>query len=173
MIRKSAPIFKGTPLSRSRPEGFTLLEVMLVLMIMVFVVAITYPSLTRGMSSLHLRASGRDILNTMRIAREKAITEQKMMIVAVDPRNQKVVLSDAVGDGARTYDLPRGIKISRVLLAGEEVRDTPLMIRFMTNGSCENAEIQIASDKGGTLTLVTDPITGGARIQSSPQENTP
>lgn len=145
----------------------------MVIIVMGLAVAISYPALSRGTAAFHLRATGRDILNILRYAREKAITEQKSMMVTVDWQSQQVILSDEVGDGARSYSLPRDVKIQGIFLAGQELRDDPLMIRFRTNGSSENAEILLMSDKGGVLKVVTDPITGGARIQTTQGENVP
>jgi prepilin-type N-terminal cleavage/methylation domain-containing protein len=153
--------------------GFNLLELMLVIVIMGFAVAVSYPALSRGTAAFHLRATGREILNTLRYAREKAITEQKSMLVTVDRETQRVILSDEVGDGARSYYPPRDVRIQQVFLAGQELREEPLTIRFMTNGSCEIAEILLMSDKGGVLKVVTDPLTGGARVQTTQGENVP
>ncbi len=154
---------------RSRPvfwtaEGFTLLEVAIVVIIMAVVLAVTYPSLSRGSSALKLRTTGRDVVNAMRTAREKAVTEQKEMHLVADRQAQKILMTDEVGDGARTYTLPTGIRITHMVLAGHEILDGPMVVRFLSNGSCENAEITLESDKGSSLRVSVDPITGAARI---------
>ena len=95
------------------------------------------------------------------------------MMVTVDRETRKLILSDEVGDGSRVYTPPHDIAIQQIFLAGQELKEGPLMIRFMPNGSCENAEIVLMSDKGGVIKVVTDPITGGARVQTPQGENVP
>jgi prepilin-type N-terminal cleavage/methylation domain-containing protein len=150
--------------------GFTLLELVLVLLIIGMALAVTYPSLSRGTAAFHLRATGRDILNTLRFAREKAITEQVYMLVVADREKQTVQLSDALGGGLRSYPLPDDVRIIRLLLGGIELPEGPLMIRFMTNGSCEAAEIVLQSRSGSVLRVVTDPLGGGARVAAEGAE---
>jgi len=151
-------------LKDSRADGFTLLEVILVVMIVALVLAVSYPSLSRGSTALRLRTTGRDVVNTMRTAREMAVTEQKEMHLVADRDSQKILLTDELGEGARVYALPHGIKIARMILAGREILDGPMVIRFLSNGSCENAEITLLSDKGSSLRVSADPITGAAHI---------
>jgi prepilin-type N-terminal cleavage/methylation domain-containing protein len=160
-------------MNSSRDQGFTLLELMIVVLVVALVLAVSYPSMLRGSTALHLRATGRDVLNTFRIAREKAVTEQIRMMVTVDPATQKLVLSDDLGDNARTYLLPRDVKIRRITRAGAEILQGPLVVRFLPNGSSDNAEITLESDAGAFLRIISDPITGGARIESGQGRNLP
>jgi general secretion pathway protein H len=157
-------------MNRNRDQGFTLLELMIVVLIIALALAVSYPSLTRGASSIHLRTTARDVLNTFRYAREKAVTEQKGMRVAVDRVKQELVLTDDLGDEGRTYVLPKDVKIQRMALAGNEVMEGPLLVRFLPNGGSENAEVLLTSDTGSSLRVVTDPITGGARVDSGTGE---
>lgn len=148
------------------PRGFSLLELVLVLLIVGLALAVAYPNLARGTAAFRLRAAGRDVLNMLRFAREKAITEQANMLVTADRDKQQVTLADAVGGGARTYALPDDVKIARMLLSGKEVPETSITIRFLPNGSCETAEIVLQSSSGALLRVITDPLTGGARSET-------
>jgi general secretion pathway protein H len=156
----------------SRDGGFTILELILVLVIITLVMAVAYPSLSRGSTALRLRAAGRDIMNTFRYAREKAVTEQMGMKVAVDKEKQKLILSDYLGDGARTYDMPKDVRIQRIALGGNEIAvDVGMIVRFLPNGSCDSAEVLLQNERGAWLRVVTDPMTGGARIELGSVEN--
>jgi prepilin-type N-terminal cleavage/methylation domain-containing protein len=157
---------------RSR-QGFTLLEIMLVLLVIVLVMSVAYPSLSRGTAMLSLRTTGRDVLNAFRYAREKAITEQTGMQVIVDRENQKIRLTDDFGEGTREYLLPEKVRIQRVTLAGAETAEGPVVVRFLPNGSSDTAEILIQSETGAYLRIISDPISGGACIRSGPGEVTP
>ena len=143
------------------------------MLIISFTMAITYPVLSRGSSSLRLRASGRDFLNLLRYAREKAITEQKGMMVMVDRSTRQVVMSDDLGGSPHALVLPKDVIIQRYSLVGEEVVQGPLVIHFLPNGSSETAEIVLQGGTGAVLKVLTDPITGGARIQTGSGENSP
>jgi general secretion pathway protein H len=154
-----------------RDSGFTLLEIMVVLIVIALVMATALPSISRGATALHLRTAGRDILNTFRYAREKAVTEQTRMKVVVDREKQQLMLTDNFGDGARTFILPKDIRIQRIALAGNEIMDGFMVVRFLPNGSCDNSEVLLQTDKGPWLKVLTDPITGGARIESGSGEN--
>ncbi len=154
-------------------SGFSLIELVMVVLIMSLALAVTYPLLSRGSTSLRLRASGRDLLNLMRYAREKAITEQSGMMVLADRSTGKILLSDEMGGGAHALMLPKDVRIQQLLLAGQEVTQGPLLIHFLPNGSSDNAAILLVADNGAILKVFTDPITGGARIQLGTGEVSP
>lgn len=151
-------------------RGFTLLELLIVVVLLALAFSLSYPSLSRGSTALHLRATGRDILGTFRYAREKAVTEQAGMVLTVDRKKQTLVLSDSFREGNRKYNLPKDVRIQSIALGGTEVSEGPLVVRFLPNGSSDNAEIVLKSNTGGILRIVSDPITGGARIESGQGE---
>jgi general secretion pathway protein H len=144
--------------------GFTLLELIMVVLVMALAVGISYTALTHGTAIFQLRSAGRDVLNTFRYAREKAITEQQRLKIVVDKEAQTVVFSDEFGDGARALVMPHHVRIEKVMLEGHELVQEPLAVHFLPNGSSENAEIVLVSDSGSVLRIVTDPVTGGARV---------
>jgi prepilin-type N-terminal cleavage/methylation domain-containing protein len=150
-------------------KGFSLLELVMVLLIISLAVGLSYPSLKRGTTAFHLRATGRDVLNRLRYAREKAITEQKEMTVTIDRNNQTVAMSDASGEDRKIMTLPEDVKVVEMRSVGQEITDGPLVTRFLPNGSAEDAEIVLKADNGGEIRVIVDPITGGSRIQL-PQE---
>jgi prepilin-type N-terminal cleavage/methylation domain-containing protein len=152
-------------------DGFTLVEIVLVLLVMCLVAAITFPSMARGRTAFHLRAVGRDVIGAMRLARETAVTEQKVMVVEVDSQNQRITVSDEVGGGARSMSMPGDVKIGEVtrVKGGDAVtpakaNQDPLLIRFLPNGSAENALLVLVADTGASLKIATDSITGSARV---------
>jgi len=152
-------------------KGFTLVEVIITLLVVSLVMAISYPSLSRGTASLSLQTTGRDILNTLRHARQKAVTEQTGMKVTIDQEKQIVRLTDDFGEGDRVYILPDNVRIQRVGLGNGETFDGSSTVRFLPNGSSDTVEILLESRTGSFLRVISDPITGGACIRPGAVED--
>ena len=166
--------------ARWRNDGFTLVEIVLVLLVMCLVAAITIPSLARGRTAFQLRAVGRDVIGAMRLARETAVTEQKIMVVQIDSQNQRITVSDEVGDGARSMSMPRDVRIEGVTrskgtesAAPAQADQAPLLVRFLPNGSAESALVVLVADTGASLKIATDAITGSARVVPDQGAKTP
>jgi prepilin-type N-terminal cleavage/methylation domain-containing protein len=155
-----------------RAAGFTLLELILVLLVVSLVMAVTYPSLLRGRTAFRLRAAGRDVIAAMRYARETAVTEQKVMMLQIDNETRLVTVSDDVGDGARSFSPPPDVTLQWESKEAE-ARPAPLKIRFLPNGSSDGAQILLKADTGAVLKIVTDPVTGSARIASDAEVKAP
>ncbi len=154
-----------------KSAGFTLLELIVVVLVMALAVGVTYPALTHGSAIFQLRSAGREVLNTFRYAREKAITQQQRLKIVVDREAQNIVFSDEFDSGVRTMSMPHHVRIVKVMLEGHEILQGPLVVHFLPNGSSENAEVVLGSDSGSVLRIVTDPITGGARVFTGPGAN--
>jgi len=146
--------------------GFSLLELILAVFIIGLVMAVSFPALMRGNSTFRLQATGRDVLSAMRYAREKAISEQMEMLLVADREAGKIILTDEAGGGERALQLPEEVRIQRMALWGQEVQQASMAIRFLPNGSSESGEILLASKRGIMIRIVTDPITGSARLEN-------
>jgi len=150
----------------SGENGFTLLELIVVTLIIALIMGVSYPSLERGSSILNLQTASRDVLNTFRFAREKAISEQMTMLLIVDRGERRLELANVLGEPMRAYTLPRGIHIQSMLRAGSEIQNEVMTVRFSPNGNLENVGIRLAADSGSRrMQIIADPLGGGARIE--------
>jgi prepilin-type N-terminal cleavage/methylation domain-containing protein len=152
-------------------KGFTLLEIIITLTVITLVLAVSYPSLSRGTTALSLRTTSRDILSILRYAREKAVTEQTEMRVVVDQDNQSVLMINDIENSTRTYSLPENVKIHGVVLEGVRSGSGVSSVRFLPNGSSNAVEILIESRAGAFMKIVSDPITGVASIRPVSEED--
>ena len=152
-------------LSGSNESGFTLLELIVVALIIALILGISYPSMSRGTSILNLRTTSRDVLNTFRHAREKAVSEQMSMLLIVNRGENRLELANILGETISSYTLPKGVQIQQMTRAGNEIKDEAMIVRFMPNGNLENVRIRIAADGGSRMQIVSDPLRGGARIE--------
>jgi len=147
-------------------QGFTLLELIVVVLIICLVLGISYPSMQRGSSMLNLQSASRDVLNTFRFARLKAVSEQTTMLLVINRDERKFELANVLGEATRAYTLPNGVNIQRMERAGGEVKDNVMTVRFAPNGNLENVGIRLATDNGGRrMQIISDPLGGGARVE--------
>jgi prepilin-type N-terminal cleavage/methylation domain-containing protein len=151
--------------SRGAHEGFTLLELIVVLLILALIMGVSYPSMERGSNILNLQTASRDVLNTFRFAREKAVSEQASMMLIIDRNERRLQLANILGEPMQAYTLPRGVHIQRMMRAGNEVQENTMTVRFAPNGGLENVGIRLATDSGSRMQIISDPLGGGARIE--------
>lgn len=70
-----------------REAGFTLLELLLVLMVLGVITAVVYPNLTNIVDSLRLRSDALQLAQEMRAARTEAIMSQEARDIRFYPNN--------------------------------------------------------------------------------------
>jgi hypothetical protein len=122
--------------------------------------------MSRGTSILNLQTASRDVLNTFRFAREKAISEQTSMLLIINRSERKIELTNILGEPMSAYTLPAGVDIQRMERAGVEVHDNVMSIRFAPNGNLEKVGIRLAGGRGSRrMQIISDPLSGGARIE--------
>jgi general secretion pathway protein H len=132
--------------------GFTLIEMLVVLVILGLALAIVAGFVPRGYTTVDLATGADGLANTLRLARERAVT-----------RHQPVTFT-ATADGrfyaldSETRPLPPALSLS---MAGIPV------IRFFPDGSSSGGTIWLAA--GGRTRLVrVDQLTGRVSVGNAP-----
>lgn len=97
-------------------QGFTLLEILVVLALVVMIYALVPPMFSAGGSSTKLKASARQVAAGLRKARSVAIVRREDATLAVDVEARRFSLT---GD-PKTYALPQSSQLS-VYTAESEV----------------------------------------------------
>ncbi len=121
--------------------GFTLLELLVVLMLMAMVYALAVPMISAGMPGTELKGAARQLAAGLRQARSLAVTrkEESTLILDVEQRNFKVS-----GD-QRRYALPAKVDISLFTAQSELLPDKIGAIRFYPDGSSTGGRITVKS----------------------------
>lgn len=138
-----------------RSEGFTIMELIVVLAILAAITALVTPSFSRTVASARLRSAASDVRTTLARGRALAVAAAKERNVAFDlTRGEFGVDNEAV------RRLPETIRLGAVF-PGEERQDEGIVrVRFFPDGSGEEMEISVTAEDGGTLRVTVDPLTG-------------
>lgn len=139
--------------------GFTLLEVLIVLVIGVLLVALTPPLLSGMSGSTELRGAARQLAAGLRHARNQAVTGQQEAILLLDLAGRRFAVS---GD-AREVALPHSIALHLYTAQSELLDGEKGSIRFFPDGSSTGGAITVSGPKRAYRVNV-DWLTGGIAI---------
>ena len=144
-------------------NGFTLFELVVVLAILSLAALVVMPLASKGLESLELETTGRDLITRMKQARSQAIARQKAFRVILMKGEQEeepdfYLLADEFEEAIGQFPLPKGVSL--------EVQDGefPVRISFYPNGRSSGQMLAVRNKNGKELRISVDPLTGFARV---------
>lgn len=138
---------------RRRADGFTLLELLVVLAILGVVVGLAVPLFARAMPGMQLQAGARAVAAELRSARGRAIAANDEFIVAVDVQRRTV--------GSIALDPSIGLSF---YTAAEDLIDGGAgRIRFYPDGSSTGGRVRLVG-AGREYDVRIDWISGAVTI---------
>lgn len=138
-------------------KGFSLLELLLVLIITVSIVALASPRIANGLDSIQLKRLSRDMAASLRATRTLAITKGKDATWLVDFAQQHYQYTDK----SKTYS--DKINLSLTTASKEQISDVTATIRFFPDGSSTGGEITLAQGNS-KYSIQIDWLTGRVKI---------
>lgn len=119
--------------------GFTLLELLVVLVVMGLIYSIGLPLISAGMPGTELKGAARQLAAGLRKARSQAVTQKQEAVLTVDVEQHRFDLS---GD-RKSYALPAKIDITLFTAQSEMLHDKVGSIRFFPDGSSTGGRITV------------------------------
>jgi len=152
--------------------GFTLIELMVVLVLLGVLLAVAFPSIGGGMATVKLKTSSREIAATLRLARSKAIREQQVYLVGFDLTKNQMELSSENLKYQKFFSLAEGISIEKVtpLKAKADWNQQRYYYFFTPNGMTESFEVVLRNERGRAIKVVQNSLTGSPRIEEISSE---
>lgn len=124
-------------------HGFTLLELLVVLVIAVLLVAVV-PPLISGMSgATELRSAARQLAAGLRFARNEAVTRQREAVLTLDLSKHRFAIS---GD-PREIALPESLSLHLYTAQSELLDQATGNIRFFPDGSSTGGAVTVSGPK--------------------------
>ncbi|HUZ75083.1 MAG TPA: GspH/FimT family pseudopilin [Stellaceae bacterium] len=142
-----------------RSGGFTLIEVLLVLVIMALVMAATLPPLMGSGGAAEMRAASLEIAAALRQARSLAITRARPQVFTIDTASGAYL----AGGARMTGRLPGDVHAVLITTTDERDNGTTGNIRFFPDGSATGGGIRLIQGNRRTDVMV-DWLTGRVSI---------
>ncbi|MBI3885003.1 MAG: prepilin-type N-terminal cleavage/methylation domain-containing protein [Opitutae bacterium] len=156
---------RSRPAPRSR-RGFTLVEIILVLALVVLVATLLIPGANSMLRAMADDEPDRMFWDTVVAAREQALTGNRVVELRFDGEKRRLQWTD--GTTAHQKDFPAGTSVqflqprtgSFILLGGQlvETQEVP-RLRFYADGTCDALRVQILRPGAPPQTLALDPWT--------------
>ena len=121
--------------------GFTLVELLVVLVIMAMAYTLVSPMISSGVSGTELKASARQLAAGLRKARSEAVARRQQTVMTVEVEARQFQLS---GD-PRVYRLPQSVAVQLFTAQSELVAGTAGAIRFFPDGGSTGGRITVTS----------------------------
>jgi general secretion pathway protein H len=138
-----------------RREGFTLVELIVVLAILAGLAALVAPSVSRTVASARMRTAASDVRSTFARARALSVASARERSAVFDLSKGEFGV-----DNEAVRILPETVRLGVVLPGGERRDNGSVRIRFFPDGCGEEVEISVTARDGGVLRVTVDPLTG-------------
>jgi prepilin-type N-terminal cleavage/methylation domain-containing protein len=146
-------------------RGFTLIEIMVVVGIIGLIMAVGVPTLYNMFHKTGFRKSVNDFRDVCVAARQQAILQGVTTTVVFHPHEGRCEVGGS-GDGvagglAHSATLEDGAQIEGLGINGRDYTDEEVgRIRFYPNGTCDELQLILISEKGDRIGIETEIITG-------------
>ncbi|HMQ12137.1 MAG TPA: GspH/FimT family pseudopilin, partial [Candidatus Competibacter phosphatis] len=129
--------------ARAGQHGFTLLEILIVLVIGVLLVALVPPLLSGMSGATELRGAARQLAAGLRNARNEAVTRQQEAVLTLDLERRRFGVT---GD-PREIALPESVALKLYTAQSELLDSATGGIRFFPDGSSTGGAITVSGPK--------------------------
>ena len=129
----------AAPTGSHRAHGFTLLELMIVIVIIGLVLALSPPLFSAGVTSAEQRAVARSVAQTLRFARSEAIANRTDVGVEFNMENRTYQLPG----GKKRGKWPETIQLELTTTAAETVDAKRANVRFYSDGGSTGGRVTL------------------------------
>ncbi|MGS1121540.1 GspH/FimT family pseudopilin [Rhodanobacter sp. UC4443_H10] len=145
-----------------RATGFTLLEMLVVIVLIGLAAVAVSVSVTRGLAGARVRAASSELAGALRATRAQAIVHADEQVFDVDTR-----ANSYQGAGHRDVALPKGLKVSITSAKEDRPDDHTGRIRFFPDGSSTGGRITLKAGQREWHVNVSW-LTGEVRVVDQP-----
>ncbi len=155
------------------PLGFTLLELMVVLLVIGLVLTITFPKF-QEFTGGNIKSVSRKLIGTIQYLYEEALANRRIYRLNYDLTQQQYWASALRESTESTREevpvlpktaLPTGVMLEDVVVLHEgKVNRGETFTEFYPIGGVEKSIIHLRGDRGEMLTLEINPLTGRVRV---------
>lgn len=140
-------------------RGFTLVEIMVVMVIIALVMGLVATSMSRSISSAEARAASRNLVASLRYTRARAIIDKQEKVFQVNTEKRSYQ-----APGRKLVQLPEGVDVTITTAGSEVTSESVYGIRFFPDGGSTGGHIELTVNKREYRVNVAW-LTGESKLQ--------
>ena len=144
-------------MTRRAPNGFTLVELLVVMLLAGLLVALVPAAFKRVLPGLELKSSVRELAAVFREARSQAILDNRETVIGIDVQ-EKIYRT-----GDKTFAIPQGFELALFTAESETLSDSSGQIRFFPDGTSTGGRVTLKANEQ-TYYIVVDWLSGRVEI---------
>jgi len=149
----------ATPAGPHTDRGFSLIELLVVLLIASLLIALVPPLFSGAVAGTELRSTARSLSAALRLTRSRSITSGQQHALTLDLTQRWF----SVAGSPRKRPIPSGLAVQLLTAQRELVNAERGRIHFYPDGSSSGGSIRL-SGAGGELLVTVDWFSGGIRV---------
>ena len=149
--------------SANRQQGFSLLEVIVVIVIMAMAYTLLPKMVFAGVSGAELRSNVRAVATGLRLTRDAAINTRREAVMTLDLENREFT----VQDDAKVHKLHDKLDVKLYTSQADLITDKVGTIRFYPDGSSNGGRVTVSAG-GRAFEVDVDWLTGRVSIKDGP-----
>jgi general secretion pathway protein H len=126
----------------TRAKGFTLVELMFVMIIAAFVLTLVGTSISRSISGAEMRTAARKLAASLRYTRTHAILVKSEQVFLIDTENRSYT-----APGRKTVVLPDGMNVQLTTARSELTSENVGGIRFYPDGGSTGGHVLLEANE--------------------------
>jgi len=154
-----APATANGAVAGARQRGFTLVEILVVLMIAALALALVGTSLSRGVSGAEMRNAANKVAASLRYTRTQAILTKSEQVFLLDTETRTYTAADR-----EPVELPEGMNVELNTARSELTSETAGGIRFYPDGGSTGGNVRLEAN-GRIYRVNVAWLTGEASLE--------
>lgn len=119
-------------------RGFTLIEILVVMVIIALVMGMVATSMSRSVSGAEARAAARNLVASLRYTRARAVLDKSEQVFEVNTEERSYL-----APGRKQVQLPEGVDITVTTARSEITAEDVAGIRFFPDGGSTGGHIEL------------------------------
>lgn len=148
-------------MNNGRARGFTLVEIMVVMVMIALILGLVATSMSRSISSAEARAASRNLVASLRYTRARAIIDKQERVFQVNTEERSYQ-----APGRKLVKLPEGVDVTITTARSEVTSESVYGIRFFPDGGSTGGHIELTvNDREYRVNVAW--LTGESKLQRS------